>query len=643
MRKFFAVTALFVSSQLQAQTDSTKPLDPVVITANKIPQKQSSTGKVISVISKDQIEKSSGRTIAQLLNEQAGLTINGALNTLGSNQTVYMRGASSGRTLILLDGIPVNDPTLINNEFDLNLISMNNVERIEVCRGAQSTLYGSDAVAGVVNIITMKNDVTKPFNLKATLSGGNYSTFRGNVQVYGKQGKLNYTTRYGKLTSKGFSAAYDSTGTKGFDNDKYNSDVASAGLQYAATEKLSFRGFTQYSRYNNGLDASTFIDEKDFDIKNKSIIAGGGFQYRAQNVTLRGNYQYSDISRNYRNDSLDKPGFTRFSTDDYYGKNQFAELYSSIGIAKGFTFLQGADYRYNSMRSKFYSLSSFGPFTSQFKDTAHSQSSAYASLFYNSPNEKLNVEIGGRLNVHSRYGNNMTYTFNPSYSFTQHFRVFGSVATGYKAPTLFQLFSPSNGRPDLKPEESKTIEGGVQQLHKRIQSRVVYFHRTIDNGLDFNYLTFRYFNFIKQTVKGLEVETKWLPVDGLMINANYTHLNPDETTQSRINFKDTTYNYLLRRPEHNVNLSVGYQVKNGPFVSLSGKYVSDRYDVGGYQRADVLLGNYVLLNAYAEYQLKPSLKVFADAQNITDKKFFDVRGYNSIPFLFNAGITFSIQ
>src|SRR5205085_315678 len=152
-----------------------------------------------TVITKEQIEKSSGRTIAQLLNEQAGLTINGALNVLGNNQTVYMRGASSGRTLILLDGIPVNDPTLINNEFDLNLISMNNVEKIEVCRGAQSTLYGSDAIAGVVNIITMKNDITKPFNAKATLSAGNYGTYRGNVQVFGKSGKLNYTTRYGKL------------------------------------------------------------------------------------------------------------------------------------------------------------------------------------------------------------------------------------------------------------------------------------------------------------------------------------------------------------------------------------------------------------------------------------------------------------
>jgi vitamin B12 transporter len=642
MRKIFGLAALFFCSQLQAQTDSISNLNPVVVTATKSPIKQSNTGKVISVISKEQIEKSSGRTVAQLLNEQAGLTINGALNTIGSNQTVYMRGASSGRTLILLDGIPVNDPSLINNEFDLNLISLNNVERIEVCRGAQSTLYGSDAIAGVVNIITLKNEVAKPINGKATVSVGSYGTYRGNVQAYGKQGKWNYTTRYGKLLSNGFSAAYDSTGTKGFDKDGYNSDVASAALQFAATTNLSFRSFVQYSRYNNDLDASVFADEKDFTINNKNWIAGGGFQYRKENITLRGNYQYSDISRNYRNDSLDRPGFAKFSTDDYYGKNQFVELYSSIGLGKGFTLLQGADYRYNSMRSALLSLSSFGPFTSAFKDTSQSQSSLYASLFYQSPAEKLNVELGGRLNVHSKYGSNYTYTFNPSYSFSQRFRVFASLATGFKAPTLYQLYSnfrPVNGV--LDPEESKTVEGGVQLLLNKLQIRLVYFHRNTTNGLDYNYITNKYYNFIKQEVDGLEAEATWQPVAGLHISGNYTLLMAEETSQGRVNYKDTTYQYLLRRPQHNVNLTAGYQIQNGPFISVSGKYVSSRFDVGGYQRADVRLDDYFLLNAYAEYGFGTHWKVFADAQNLTGKRFFDVRGYNSIPFFINGGITFT--
>ena len=181
-----------------------KTLDEVIITANKFPQKQSTTGKVITVITKEQIEKSSGRSVSQLLNEQAGITISGALNNLGSNQTVYLRGASAGRTLILMDGIPVYDPSFNNNDFDFNLISLNNVESIEICRGAQSTLYGSDAVAGVINIITVKKDITKPFNVKATASAGNYGTFRGNVQLYGKAGKLTYTSAMKSLSPKDF-------------------------------------------------------------------------------------------------------------------------------------------------------------------------------------------------------------------------------------------------------------------------------------------------------------------------------------------------------------------------------------------------------------------------------------------------------
>jgi vitamin B12 transporter len=238
----FIATASTTTAQL-ADTSGKALLDEVIVTANKFPQKQSTTGKVISVISKEQIERSSGRTVPQLLNEQAGITINGALSNLGSNQTLYMRGASSGRALVLIDGMPVSDPTFINNDFDLNLLSLNSIERIEISRGAQSTLYGSDAVAGVVNIITVKKDITKPINVKAALAAGNLGTYRGNIQLYGKANKLTYNTSYAKLRSGGFSAAFDSSGNKGFDNDGYNSDVARASLQYQLNDNFSVRTF----------------------------------------------------------------------------------------------------------------------------------------------------------------------------------------------------------------------------------------------------------------------------------------------------------------------------------------------------------------------------------------------------------------
>jgi vitamin B12 transporter len=632
----FIATAFTATAQL-ADTLGKALLDEVIVTANKFPQKQSTTGKVISVISKEQIERSSGRTVPQLLNEQAGITINGALSNLGSNQTLYMRGASSGRALVLIDGMPVSDPTFINNDFDLNLLSLNSIERIEISRGAQSTLYGSDAVAGVVNIITVKKDITKPINVKAALAAGNLGTYRGNIQLYGKANKLTYNTSYAKLRSGGFSAAFDSSGNKGFDNDGYNSDVARASLQYQLNDNFSVRTFAQYSRYKTDLDASLFKDEKDYTSTNSILTTGASFNYHRDNVNLTGNYQYSENKRNYYNDSLDKPSFTSFSNDNYFGKSQFIELYSNIQISKNISLLNGADYRYNSMNSSYKSLSALGPYNTSFRDTLHSQSSLYTSIFVHDSQQKLNIELGGRLNVHSRYGSNHTFTFNPSYNFTNHFRTFGSIATGFKAPTLYQLYS-SYGNLNLKPERSTTFELGVQQTHDKVATRIVYFNREIKEGIDFNNISNKYFNYIRQKVNGVELETKVEPVTNFTLSANYTYIKPKEESQSRVNFKDTTYSYLLRRPQHNANITAGYKFNNGLYISATGKYVAKRYDAGGYKVPDVLLDSYFILSAYAEYFFSQHAKVFMDGQNLTNKKFFDVRGYNSIPFLFNAGV-----
>ncbi len=637
-KKLTLLSNLMLASMLAlAQKDTLHglALDPVIVTANKTEQKQSTTGKVISVISKQQIEKAAGKTIAQLLNDQAGITINGALNNAGSVQTLYMRGAASGRALILIDGIPVNDPSMINNEFDLNLFSINDVERIEICKGAQSTLYGSDAIAGVINIITIKNDVAKPFNLKTTVTGGSLGTFKGNVQLYGKADKLTYTARYAKLVTDGFSSAYDSTGKNNFDKDGYNGDAASAALQYQLNKNLLLKAFSQYSAYTAGVDAGVFEDKTNYDIHNKLLNAGTGFQFKNNAVTVVGNYQYSAMQRNY-NDNASVPNASSFSLNDFHSISQFAELYANTKLGKGLDLLTGIDYRYGSYNSYYHSVSIYGPYDSQFNDTSVTQNSFYASLHFTDVSKKLNIELGGRYNHHSRYGNNSTFSFNPSYKINDAIRIFGSISSGYKAPTLYQLSLNAS----LQPEQSINYEAGIQLQQKIISTRLVFFSRKIDNGIDYNYITFNYFNYVKQIVNGIEFEATVKPVEHLTITANYTYLSPKETTQNRITNKDTvTYNYLLRRPDNSFNLTVGMQAGKGFYASVSGKYVGSRYDVGGYKKADVNLDAYFLLSAYTEYQLCKYAKIFADAQNITNKQFFDVRGYNSIPFMLNAGIT----
>ena len=643
-KQLFFVAALLTGSYVQAQTDSSaKPLDEIIVTANRLEQKQSQTGKVVTVIGKDVLEKSAGKTVSQVLNEQAGIVINGALNNAGTVQTVFMRGGSSGRVLVLVDGIPAGDPSFINNEMDLNFFSLNDVERIEIARGAQSTLYGSDAVAGVINIITIKKQISKPVNLKATVIGGNKGTFRGNIQLYGKEKNLTYQARYSTINTNGFSSAYDKTGAGNFDNDGYHGHIANASVQYQANQQLSFRSFVQYSKYKSDVDLGTFRDDKDFTINNRIFTSGGGFQFKTDAVTVTGNYQYTENKRRFLNDSTDVTGFSKYESEDYFSKSQYTELYATIRLSKNFTLLQGADYRYGSYNSSYLSISSYGPYATKFRDTSVSQASMYSSLIYTGLQKKLNIELGGRLNVHSRYGSNYTYTFNPSYTVSKTVRAFGSIATGFKAPGLYQLYS-DYGNANLKPEESINYEAGLQFSHTKakLTHRLVYFYREIKNGIDFDYNYYVYFNFNKQFVRGLEYEAKVQLLPSVTVAGNYTYINGTEMTQSRITFTDTAYSYLLRRPAHSLNITINYQWKEKLNVSLSNRYVSKRNDVAGYQVPDEALKAYFLLNLYADYRFNSRVRFFADAQNITNTRFFDLRGFNSIPFLASAGVTVTL-
>jgi len=634
--------AVLCASLAQAQKKDSLPptLDEVTITANRIEQKQSQTGKVVAVINREMLARNGGKTVAQLLNEQAGITVNGALNNPGTNQNIFMRGANGGRTLILLDGIPVYDPSFINNDFDMNLLSTNDVERIEICRGAQSTVYGSDAIAGVINIITTKNN-NRPANLKAGLAGGNYGSYQAHAQAYGTAGKLQYAARYARRHTDGFGSAYDSTGAKDFDRDRYTGNMANLRLQYALSGAWSLKAFVQHNSYKTDFDASGFTDEKDFTQQNRNLVGGGGFRMQQKGWSLSGNYQYSQNHREFLNDSGYVAGFTKYESNNYHGRSQFAELFAKVALGSRLSLVAGADYRYALMNQSYLAISSFGPYESNFRDTSVRLAAAYASLLYGDPLARLHLELGARYNHHSQYGNNTTFTFNPSYRLGSKWRLFGSIASGFKAPSLYQLYS-SYGNIALEPEKAITYEAGVQQQGKNTAHRVVFFSRNLNNGLDFNYNTYQYFNLIEQQVSGLEYEGRWSPAKQVTLTGNYSWLYSRETTQSRISFTDTTYSYLLRRPAHAATLTVGYAPSSKLNASLTGKYVSERYDVGGYKAGDVPLDAYLVLSAYAEFRFSRALKVYADAQNLLNTKFFDIRGYNSIPLLIMGGISIEL-
>jgi vitamin B12 transporter len=625
-------------------------LSRVVVTASKYPRKQAATGKVVTVIGSEILDKSSGRTVTELLNQQAGITVIGAQNTLGTNQDVYMRGASLGRTLILLDGVPVYDPSSPTTAFDLNTISIEAVERIEIVKGAQSTLYGSDAVAGVINIITKKGGASGLVP-HVVVSGGSFNTYKATAGIGGSSKGTDYNLQYTHHRSSGFSSAADTLRNGNFDNDGFRQNVVNGSIGTSVTEHFKIRGYGQYSRYFTELDAAAFKDERDYtaNVQNHSAGASADWNYGRGNLFF--NYNYNFIERRYLDDSLHIGGFSKFSESRFAGHSHFAEAYTRFGVIPGLLeVLAGADFRMNSTDQRYFSLSSFGPYeTALGADSARSnQYSLFASGVLQ-PDRDLYLELGGRLNNHSEYGTNFTYTFNPAYIIGERVKIFANAASAFKVPSPYQLFDPSIGNKDLDPERSRTLEGGVQVFFgKQAWLRTVYFNRNIKNGIDYNFATNKYFNYNTQEDHGAEVDAE-VRQGIFSFRGNYTYVTGNV---SAVNYVynaatwgyeakgDTTYNNLFRRPKHSVNGTFGFTLSPSFFISLTGKWVGNRMEpvFGG---APVEMPGYKTVDVYSEYSFSKGWKLFADLKNITDERYYDVRGYNTRRFHYVTGIRYT--
>lgn len=642
-KQIFIVAAVIFSSYAQAQTlqDTTiKTLDEVIVTANKFPQKQSETGKVVTIITQDQLQKSFGKSLPEVLNEQVGLIINGADNNLGTNQTVYTRGANSENTLIMIDGIPLYDASGVTSEFDLNNIALNNIEKIEILKGAQSTLYGSDAVAGVINIITKKGE-KKPFNLNINLSAGSYNTYKGSVSISGTNGHgQTYFVSYNKIYSKGFSSAYDSTGKNNFDKDGFNQDVFQLNYNFKPLKKINVKFFGKYNNNHADIDAGAFIDDKDYTYHNNNIIAGTTIDYKLNKGFIKIQYYYNRFNRNFIDDSLYTNIYSNYQKGKYNGTENFAEIYTSFNLSKRIELLAGVDYRQTKTDQLYIYIPDYGfPSLPISSDSAHTnQFSGYTSLYFKST-KGLNVDAGGRWNHHSIYGNNFTYSINPFFFIKNHYKIYANVSSGYRVPSLYQLYS-EYGNKNLKPEITTSYETGVQYFSENINARITGFVR---NGKDIflfytdpNTFASKYMNGDKQHDYGIETEVMIHFTPQFSAVANYTFVNGKITTQNSPG-KDTSFFNLYKRPKNILNLSLNYNVSKNIYLSTHLKTVSKALEPQ-YMAAPYQLNAYYTLDFYGRYKFNSNLNVFIEAQNITNQKYFVTRGYTTKGFNVNGGV-----
>jgi len=621
-RKVWAITLIacwwLAPNQINAQQDSVKSynLSEVVVTATKFPKSQSETGKVLTVIDEDQLRRSSGKDISQLLNEQVGLIINGANSNPGKDKSVYLRGAKNEYTLVLLDGVPVNDPSGISGgAYDLRLLPIDQVERIEILKGSQSTLYGTDAIAGVINIITKKGG-DKPVGAFGTLSYGSYNTFKGSAGVNGTTKLMDYNIGFTRYQTDGISEAKDESGTGNFDKDGVSQNSFQANLGFKPTDALSIKPFVRYSDFDGKFDAGAFTDDAQSTFNGKLLNLGANAQYKLNKGAI--NLMYS-------NDKTDRVFDGPYGKSEYKGRFNQAELFFNYDVSKQLQLLTGLSNQSLQMLDK----------TAVEVDPSVTITSPYLSLFIHNL-KGFAMELGGRYNNHSKYGDNFTYSFNPSYLIQNQFKLFFNLSTGFKAPSVYQLYGQYGANPDLKPEKSNTVEGGVQWFSpdKRFDIRAVAFQRTIEDVIIYGYPT--YTNFDKQNDHGFEIEPSVVLSEKLRVKAFYSFVTGEVTNSNG------TENNLLRRPKNSFGINVGYQVNAKLFVSGNLKTFgqrSDRYfNLTTFATDDVTLEAYALLDAYVEYKLGSHIKVFADAKNILNQKYSEVAGYNTLGFNLNAGI-----
>ncbi|HQE34125.1 MAG TPA: TonB-dependent receptor plug domain-containing protein [Flavobacterium alvei] len=643
--KIVRISALFVLmtncvfAQQKDSIASKTELDEVVISDSKFALAKEKSGKIITKITSEDLKMKEGQSVAAILNSVAGVEINGSQSAAGKNLGYYIRGGKSNQVLILIDGIPVTDASGISFEYDLRLLPAEQVESIEIMKGASSTLYGTGAATGLINI-RLKKAGKKAIQGSGYWNLGTYntaSTSKTNPQDYNQGFSVN-----GNINKVNYFASLNSTETTGMsqiaepnENIKYEADRFSrinylGKIGYKPTNKLNLDFFGNYDKINNDYDGGFDNTGANDVIQNHSKSEQFRFGFLPKYKYNRGefvlNSSFNKMVRSY--DELDSYSGT-VGLSQYESRSVNVDAYNKYEIAKSLFLVAGAQYQFHDMNSA-------TPYGGVAKENAKfNMIDPYVTGVYTS-GFGLNVNAGVRWNIHSEYGNQVVYNLNPSYDFKAFpLKVLASYSTAFVTPSLYQLYSPY-GNTALTPEKNTTAEAGFETnlLDKKIKFSTVGFYREQTDFIGFS-SAYKYIN-IEGTnkAKGVETEITLALSQKLKWISNYTFTQVDKALDRLI-------------PKHKVNSSLDYQIFTRTTFNVNYQYVDGRndafFDGNTFGTQNVVLGSYQLVNASLNYELiKNRLSLFGAATNLLNEEFFENVGYNTLGRNFKLGLNIKL-
>ena len=642
-----AVLAFVTTCALAQKQDSVKvnQLNEVVISDTKFAQSKEKSGKVITKITQEELLKKSGQNIAQILSTVAGVEINGNQSANGKNLGYYVRGGKNRQVLILIDGIPVTDASGISFEYDLRLLPVDQVESIEIMKGASSTLYGSGAATAVINI-TLKKASKKAINGNAYINIGSNNTaqnskvngqdFNQGFSVNGTASKVNYLASVNSSESNGMSQIANFDANSDFENDRFSRINYLSKIGFKISNKLSLDFFGNYDKVNNDYDLS--FDNTAFNDTNlnKTTSEQFRFGFSPKYQYAKGEFvvvsSFNKIERKYDDFNSFTPSI---DASLYESRSVNVDAFNKYKFSNEFFLVTGANYQFHDMLSQtiYANVAKEG--------TKFNMIDPYVTGVFTS-DFGLNLNVGARLNVHSEYGNQLVYNVNPSYSFGKNkdVKVLASYSTAFITPSLYQLYA-EYGNLDLKPEKNSTIETGfeVNLLDKKLNFNVVGFYREQNNTIGFY---FDNMTFVGQYVtikginkaKGVETELSYAVNSKVKLNTNYTFTQVDEALDRLI-------------PKHKINASLDFQASKKLFLNANYQYVDARkdafFDGTTFAVANVNLSSYRLFNGLIKYELvKNRLTIFGAATNIFNEDFVENIGYSTRGRNFRLGLNINL-
>jgi vitamin B12 transporter len=621
--------ALSISAEDDPKQKSTPPAEhhEIIVTATRLATPAREVGSSVTVISGERLATLKREFILEALRESVGISVsqNGGPGQVAS---VFMRGANSEHTLVLLDGVALNDPINPSRSADLAHVYFDNIDRIEILRGPQSPLYGSDALAGVVNIITKRGQGPARWTFGA--SGGAYGTFTGQAGVSGSTDRLDYSLGVTGFATRGISAASawrpGNSERDGYRNLTFSGRI---GIELKKGLELEVLGRSVSGRTDLDNFGGAYGDDPNNRQDYRSLFC---------KLQLRGLFL-----RNRWEQKLAVSVVDSRRTDDNPVDNLHPQE-SESGVFKGR--LLSIDWQNN------FFLSAAQTVTAgvEVKQEQGESNDTYVFDGFESPSrlplerastvglyvqdsirlaDKFYATAGVRYDRHSRSGEAVTYRLAPAYIIAATgTKLRASVATGFKSPSVYQLFAPGTiygpiGNRGLKPEKVQGWDAGVDQtlLDGRLRCSLTYFRSDFENLIDFSFSR-GYINVGRAISRGVEAEIELRPERNLSLSLLLTHLDARDTI---------TGERLLRRPENTLSVIVHDDFLKKWGASVMFDYVGTRrdFDYTAFPSAPVSLSPYSLLNGVVTYRATPDIELFARLDNALNARYEVVFGYGT--------------